>query len=367
VHAPSELAPEALAQVGEVPRGAFGAAQQEAHRVGIPRVILRAVGVSIGNAHPLSVAQETGEHRIERVQPAAACPATAQAVRRQPTTLGMGRPSDEYGAHVVDTPYFAAEHATADERQRLSVLQSEFDPLTMRHLRDLGLGTDRRVRDCLEVAAGGGSIARFMADAVAPDGRVVATDLDLRFLAEDPRPNLEVRRHDLVTEPLEPLGYDLVHCRLLLVHLRDPAAAVQKLADSVAPGGALLLEEFEYGTLQVADPSHPLAATVTRVNNALIELVGAMGIDVFLGRRLPDLLEAAGLVDVAHEGTLRVTRGTAAPTMAKASTALMAPALVGRGLVSAEDVDGWFTALSDPTFRMLDFAIMSAWGRRAPL
>jgi SAM-dependent methyltransferase len=268
---------------------------------------------------------------------------------------------------MPETTYFAAKHATLDERARLAVLEGELDPLTVRHLRDLGLGTDPRVRHCLEVAAGGGSIARWMSEAVGPDGEVVATDIDVRFLDEIDRPNLVVRRHDLATEALEPLGFDLVHCRLLLVHLPDPAVAVQKLADAVAPGGALLLEEFEYGTLQVADVSHPLADTVARVNAALVEFVGRIGIDVFLGRRLPDLLESAGLVDVGHEGTLRVTRGTPRPTMAKASTAMLAPALVGSGLVSEADVEGWFTALSDPTFRMIDFALVSAWAHRPPL
>ena len=64
------------------------------------------------------------------------------------------------------------------------------------------------------------------------------------------RPTVEVRQVDLTTDTLEPLHFDLVHCRLLLLHLADPMAALQKLADSVAPGGVLLVEEWDYATTQ---------------------------------------------------------------------------------------------------------------------
>jgi len=55
---------------------------------------------------------------------------------------------------------------------------------------------------CLEVGGGGGSIASWLANRVLPDGRAVATDLDTRFLETLSIPNLEVRRHDIVTDPL---------------------------------------------------------------------------------------------------------------------------------------------------------------------
>lgn len=268
---------------------------------------------------------------------------------------------------MAEPSYFAAAHATVDEAARLAALEAELDPRTHERLRSLGVGEGLRPWRCLEVGGGGGSIARHLASLVAPHGHVTATDLDVRFLAALDVPNLTVRRHDVVQDPLEPLAYDLVHCRLLLGHLPDPGAVIDKLAGAVAPGGALLVEEFEYGPLQVADRTHPLAGAVTRVNDALLVLTARLGIDVELGRRLPDLLEAVGLVDVDHVGTLRVTRGTPGPTMAKASTALLAPRLLEAGLVEEADLRAWFDALGDPAFRMIDYALMSAWGRRPVL
>lgn len=268
---------------------------------------------------------------------------------------------------MAEPGYFATHHATIDEAARLAALEAEMDPRTFERLDALGVGRGEGPWRCLEIGGGGGSVARRLAELVGPSGHVTATDLDTRFLDALDLPNVTVRRHDVVHDPLEPLAHDLVHCRLVLGHLADPAAVVAKLAGSVAPGGVLLVEEFEYGPLQVADRTHPLAGAVTRVNDALLVLTRRLGIDVELGRRLPDLLEAAGLVDVDHVGTLRVTRGTPGPTMAKASTALLAPRLLDAGLVDEADLTAWFEALADPAFRMIDYALLAAWGNRPRL
>jgi SAM-dependent methyltransferase len=264
------------------------------------------------------------------------------------------------------TSYFAADFARDAERSRLSILEQTLDSITISHLERLAFSTSPRPRRCLEMGAGGGSIARWLGERVDPGATVVAADLDTHFLTGLP-PAVEVRRVDLTTDALEPLHFDLVHCRLLLLHLPDPMAALQKLADAVAPGGVLLVEEWDYATTHAYQQDHPLTDVVNRVNDALFGLTLGMGINVWLGRDLPDMVEATGLRDVDHVGSLRITRGTAEPTMQKASAALLRPALVGRNLVADAEVDDWFRALSDPTFRMIDYTTISVWGRRPRL
>ena len=262
--------------------------------------------------------------------------------------------------------YFAADFARDAERSRLSILEQTLDAITIGHLERLAFVNGAAPRRCLEMGAGGGSIARWLGERVAPGGTVVAADVDTHFLVGLP-PTVEVRQVDLTADALEPLHYDVVHCRLLLLHLAEPMAALQKLADSVAPGGVLLVEEWDYATTQAYQDDHPLSAVVNRVNEALFGLTLGMGINVWLGRDLPDMVEATGLHDVDHLGSLRITRGTPEPTMQKASTALLRPALVGRELVKEAEVDDWFRALSDPTFRMIDYTTISAWGHRPRL
>ncbi|HMB08474.1 MAG TPA: class I SAM-dependent methyltransferase [Isosphaeraceae bacterium] len=86
------------------------------------------------------------------------------------------------------------------------------DPITFRRLTHLGVGPGWR---CLDVGAGDGTVARWLAGRVGLGGRVVATDINPRLLDGNGCPSLEIRRHDILEEG----HYNLVHCRTLLMHL----------------------------------------------------------------------------------------------------------------------------------------------------
>jgi SAM-dependent methyltransferase len=143
------------------------------------------------------------------------------------------------------SPYLLA-NAGADAPARLSALASMFDATTQRHLLGRGVGPGWH---CLEVGGGGGSIASWLANRVLPDGRVVATDLDTRFLETLSIPNLEVRRHDIVTDPLPESTFDLIHVRLVLVHLSQWESVLERLVAALKPGGWLVDEEFDSDSL----------------------------------------------------------------------------------------------------------------------
>ena len=49
---------------------------------------------------------------------------------------------------------------------------------------------------------GGGSVAAWLCELMAPGGSVLATDLDATVLAELSRPNLDIRVHDVRTDEL---------------------------------------------------------------------------------------------------------------------------------------------------------------------
>src|SRR5687768_10129658 len=99
--------------------------------------------------------------------------------------------------------------AEQQARERFAALPRLYDPGTIRHLAALGVGAGWR---CLEVGAGGGSIARWLAQRVGSTGYVVATDLDTRFLeplAREVGPPLAVQRHDVTADPLPEASFDL--------------------------------------------------------------------------------------------------------------------------------------------------------------
>jgi hypothetical protein len=111
-----------------------------------------------------------------------------------------------------------------------------------------------------------------------------------RFLA-GAADGIEVRRHDILAVPLEPGRYDLAHCRALLCHLVDMAAAVR-------PGGWLIAEDADCVSLVAADPAHPRSACFDAVMRKLLAfLAESRAFNPFFGRRLPSLVAALGLAD----------------------------------------------------------------------
>src|SRR5262245_40133453 len=120
------------------------------------------------------------------------------------------------------------------ERDRLGALESLFDGSSRRLLTGLGVGEGWR---CLEVGCGAGGLALWLADTVGETGRVLATDLDTRFLDGQARTNLEVRTHNIVTDQVEEAAFDLIHARAVLEHLPDRQQVLKRLAAALRPGG----------------------------------------------------------------------------------------------------------------------------------
>src|SRR5690348_8987341 len=101
-------------------------------------------------------------------------------------------------------------HEWEGESDRLMALSAALDPVTKRHLAPLGVGPGWR---CLEVGAGTGTVAEWLAGLVGEKGRVLATDLSLALMEARglQAENLELRVHDVIHDPLPEGEFDLVH------------------------------------------------------------------------------------------------------------------------------------------------------------
>ena len=152
------------------------------------------------------------------------------------------RSNQRHGRDVKRGAKYVLDNAAEQTSARFAALPSLYDPGTIRHLEQLGVGAGWR---CLEIGGGGGSIAAWLSDRVGPTGQVLATDVDTRFLERLRRPNLEVRRHDIASDPLPDRAFNLVHLRLVLMHLPQRDQVLKRLAGALRPGGWLLAEEFD--------------------------------------------------------------------------------------------------------------------------
>jgi SAM-dependent methyltransferase len=159
-------------------------------------------------------------------------------------------------------------------------------------------------RHCLEIGAGGGSVATWLADRVGPDGTVTATDKTPNPVPE--RPNLTVLRHDITSDPLPeaptPTGrWDLIHVRLVLTHLPERREILRTLASALAPGGALLVEDWDgtYRDVLLAAPDPDVAALFNRYHDeVLIKVFLDNGMDPKWARQMHGFMIADGLTDV---------------------------------------------------------------------
>src|SRR5674476_1438628 len=124
---------------------------------------------------------------------------------------------------------------------RFDALSVLFNPSTFRHARTIGLTAGWSV---WEVGAGSPSVPAHFAAQVGPEGHVLATDIDTSWLG-GPETSYEVRRHDVGLEPPPEGVFDLVHARLVLVHVTQRGRALASMTAAVKPGGWLLLEEAD--------------------------------------------------------------------------------------------------------------------------
>jgi SAM-dependent methyltransferase len=258
--------------------------------------------------------------------------------------------------------YVHAASGYDEELARLRLLQERYDSRTFARLTGLG---SLAGAVCLEVGAGAGSVARWLAVQVGPSGRVVATDADSRFLAGAEADGVEVRRHDILGDPLESARYDLVHCRALLCHLRDPARALGVMALAVRPGGWLLVEDADYCSLVAADPADPRSPSFDVTMRKLLAFIAAgHAFDPFFGRRLPSLVLSANLADARHEAIACHRNGadSAAEVLARSLERISDQAL-RRAVVSPGEFAAVLSALRDPSFGFIDALSVAAWGR----
>lgn len=254
--------------------------------------------------------------------------------------------------------YVLGDNPDDAERARLRYLEGRTDPTTFRHLERIGVAPGWR---CLEVAAGGGSVARWLAGRVGPSGSVLATDIDPRFLTDLPD-NVEVRRHDIDKDELE-TGFDLAHCRTLLMHLPDPVATLQRMVGAVRPGAWLLVEDIDFGMM--TGSGHPDAVWATGAWQAFCTRLRHAGLmDGFIGRKLPAMAGAAGLEDVGAElHSALAGQGTAEWDTVQHSLPALRPAAIASGTPEAE-YDRMGAVLTDPAVTWIGICTVSVWGRR---
>jgi len=220
---------------------------------------------------------------------------------------------------------------------------------------------------CLELGAGNGSIACWLAERVGAYGQVVATDVKTHHIRD--HPGVSMLRHDLAAEDLPAGPFDVVHARLLLAHLPSRRDILPRLVDVVRPGGVLVVEEFGFaGSGEVlSGPGRAASEIYHEFQAALTDVHAAAGTDAGWAVDAHAAMTAAGLANVDTVSHARSWRGgTAGCLLPLAMSIELREQLVASGMVAAE-LDRLARLLIDPGLVVMGDLLWSHMGRRPAL
>jgi len=261
-----------------------------------------------------------------------------------------------------DVPAYSFDNDDVEAVDRHNYLAEILDELTIARLAGLGDLSGKRF---LEFGAGGGSVARWMADQAGPMGRVLATDINPRHIP--PYPGVTVLRHDLTAEPVPHGPWDVIHGRLVLMHIPEREDILIRLVESLAPGGALVLEEWEttFRKMVLAAPDDQSAELIQRYQDVLIERVlPVKGNNPSWASRVHSAMLDAGLTNVDTTITCRSwAGGTPGAMLIAANIGQLREEFIAAGM-SAEELDEVCRLVADPRIVLRSHFTYSTVGRR---
>jgi SAM-dependent methyltransferase len=262
----------------------------------------------------------------------------------------------------VSTGRYLLSNDAPEAMDRFTAFTTLFDPATFRHLDGLGLAPGWR---CWEVGAGGTSVVTFLSERVGPGGHVLASDINVSWAGEAAAPNIEVIEHDAAADPPPEGPFDLVHARLVLVHVPGRDAALATMAAALRPGGVLLVEDADPALQPLSCPDEvgPPQELANRIRRGFRSLMAERGVDLAYGRTLPRRLRAAGLVQVGADAAFPVS-DPACNDLEAATITLIRDQLLDQGIATEEEIG---QHLENVAAGLLDLAqppMISCWGRR---
>ena len=189
----------------------------------------------------------------------------------------------------------------------------------------------------LDAGCGTGLETIRLAKLVAASGTVVGIDASEKFLTEARRRAaglglpIDYRQGDVQQLPFPEKAFDVARAERLFPYLTDPERALSELVRVTKHGGAVSLIEpdFETVTINVSDRS-----LVRRIFHFDCDRNTKNG---WIGRQLPRLFKACGLVEIAVEASVVIFE----PKSFSAYFLEIARAAHQQQVISAAELDQW--------------------------
>lgn len=179
---------------------------------------------------------------------------------------------------------------------RLALVDRVYGTRCQEIMSGLGITTGIRVAD---IGCGTGTTARWFSTKVGVEGEVCCVDSSSEQLevarnlskSEEFR-NMRFVEGDAAATGLPRHTFDVVHCRLLLMHLVKPFDAIREMATIAKPGGLVICCDLD-NVSKLA--TYPATNCYHRIGELMSRARAGLGFDLDLGMKLPRLLSQAGL------------------------------------------------------------------------
>ena len=175
---------------------------------------------------------------------------------------------------------YVLDSSDEDLQRLLSIAELSAEP-TRTAFRKIGMKPGWRAIDC---GCGPLGALAVMAEMVGPEGRVVGIDFSepavqrARSIASTlGLDNVEVRVGDVHDVDEQALGgaFDVAYTRLFLVHQRDPAQTMERIAALLRPGGWIIAHEPLRSPPPRSSPPLDALTTYWELLNDMVERLGA--------------------------------------------------------------------------------------------
>jgi len=227
----------------------------------------------------------------------------------------------------------------------------------------------------IDVGCGPLGILNLLSERLGATGAAVGLDNEPRMLewarqsiAERGLENVELVQGEASAPGLPRGSFDFAHARLVLINVPNSDQVLREMVALVRPGGLVAVQEVDWLSW-TCEPPHPawdqLISAITAVRRA-------QGLDVFIGRRLPRMLRAAGLVDIGVKAFAPVWRpGDLYQSLLVVFAEIHKDKIVASGLLAEKELTDLAETLrahlNNPDTIVVYSLLFQAWGRKPAL
>jgi SAM-dependent methyltransferase len=255
---------------------------------------------------------------------------------------------------------YGFDNTSSEGGNQLQHLAEVLDPHSISVLTTAGVKPGMR---CLDIGPGAGTITHWLADQVGRDGHVTAIDIEPVLTGG---PNVTVQQEDIRASDFEPGTFDVIHARLVLMHLPERVEVLAQLVSWLRPGGVVVLSEWDCTYLDLVrnSPTYSARELHTTFQTTLVDILTKRGMSTTWAIDAHTAMLHCDLADVTTVSDSRFFHGgTGICLLHLSNSHQLEGELLAAGMTRGQ-LTLWREALQDPRLVLSGYLMHTTTGRR---